>query len=183
MKEKPLSRVLTAMEKETLQKRKKLLDDAKAFAKQKKKEMTEKAEKDNEVLFHIEKKNITREMRRAEENIREEYLLGIVKAREAFTDKIWNSAKKRFISMPKRKTEYKKFMKRILSRVEDHESYVVYIRKEDSIFYKNARPAKISGGIIFRTKDGKIEIDYSLDGIVQRNEAAAKATINEVLFT
>jgi vacuolar-type H+-ATPase subunit E/Vma4 len=174
--------VLGAMEKEIRAHERKAISEAQAFAKAKIREMQEKAKKDNSELFAMEKRNIEREMRREEEKIRERHLLGLVQAKELFVDKVWESAEKKFLSMPMRKKEYETFMGKILSSVKKTGEFEIYMRKEDRKFYSGAKQKAIAGGAVFRSKDGRVEIDNSLEGIAQRCREETRARIIAVLF-
>lgn len=185
MKKNPKSEiggVIDAMEKEIASNERKAVSEAQLFSKRKKEEMRAKARNDNKELLEMEKKNIEREIRREEEKIREQYLLGLVQAKESSVDAIWDSAKRKFLSMPKRKTEYRKFLRKIISSVKNIKDYDVFMRKEDRNFYKGARQKRMAGGAIFRSRDGKIEIDHSLEGIAERYKGKTRARISEVLF-
>ena len=173
--------VIGAMSREIAAAEKKAIAQAEAFAKEKKNEMRKKAKNDNAQLFAMEKNNIDREMRHGEENIREAYLLSIVQAKEAYVEKAWEKAKRRFLQMPKRR-EYAKFLKNILASASDIGEYAVYMRKEDVRLHKGAKTRKMAGGAIFLSRDGRIERDLSLEGIAKRKEAASKSKIGEVLF-
>lgn len=174
--------VLDAMEREIAAHEKRIISEAQEFSRKKKAEMREKARRDNEELFRMEKKNIVREIRREEEKVRESYQLGLVQAKELFVDEVWKSAKRRFLSMPGRKREYQGFLKRILASVKDIREYEVFMRKEDTGLHKGAKQKRMAGGAVFRSRDGKIEIDHSLEGIAERYKEETKARINEVLF-
>jgi len=177
-----IGKVLEAMDKQQALQERDIISQAQSFSKEKKDEMIRKAEKDNQELFELEKGNITREMRRGEEKVIEAHILGLVEAKEAFVDEVWAFAEKKFLSMPKRKKEYRLFMRRILESVKDLKDYMLYVRKEDLKLHKGAKKERISGGVILRSKDGKIEIDYSLEGIAKRHSQETKARISEVLF-
>ena len=170
------------MENEIRTREERTITGARAFADYKKDEMRKKARKDNEELFSMEKKNIEREIRQGEEKIREEYLLSLVQVKSAFIDEVWKSARRRFLSMPKRKAEYKKFMGKVFASVKNIRDYQVFLRKEDMGFHKGAMRKSMAGGAIFRSRDGKIEIDHSLEGIAERCREETKAKISEVLF-
>lgn len=174
--------LLKAIDAEIKEEEAAIMKRAKDFSKDKKAEMKKRAEEDNAKLFSIERKNIDAQMRKKEERIREEYLLELVKTRESLVDDAWEDAKKRFLSMPKRKREYTAFMKKLLKMAKADGSFDVYLRKEDRHLWKGAKTAKMSGGLVMKSKDGKIERDYSIDGIVDTSEEGARALIAEVLF-
>jgi vacuolar-type H+-ATPase subunit E/Vma4 len=144
--------------------------------------MKARAEDDNAKLFEIEKKNITRDMRKREEEIREAHLLAIVRMRESLVDEAWSAAKARFLSLPSRKKEYAAFMDRLLAMARKDGDFEVYMRRADAALWKGAKAADISGGIVMRSRDLKVERDYSLTGIAGHSEQGAKAKISEVLF-
>ncbi len=173
--------VLDAIDAEAEEKAKAVIREAEEFSVAKKEQMRKQAERDNDELFAIEEKSIVRFMRKREEKVRERNLLEMMRLRDRIINEVWEEAAERFLTMPKRKDEYRKFLDNVFSMAGER-GYVVYLRAEDLPYRKGAKPADISGGAVFRTTDGKIEVDYSLDGILARSEEAAKAVIAEVLF-
>jgi vacuolar-type H+-ATPase subunit E/Vma4 len=174
--------LLDAMDKEMRKGEQGIEDEAKKFTKGKIDSTKKSAALDNAQLMSIEEKNIDREMRRQEEEIREAHLLGLVRAKEDLVGEAWEEAKKTFLSMPERRTEYRKFMGSILDKSKIHKGYDIFLRKEDLSLCKGAKTEKISGGAVFRSPDGRIEVDYSLEGILRSSEGAARAKISEALF-
>jgi vacuolar-type H+-ATPase subunit E/Vma4 len=174
--------LLKAIDDEMRKGDQKLVDEAKRFGQEKINDAKKRAALDNAQLMSIEAKNIDREMRRQEEGIREAHLLELVKANEEMVGKVWEGVRENFLSMPKRKAEYGKFMESVLGKSKKYKDYVVILRKEDLGLWKGAKTAEISGGAIFRSPDGRIEADFSLDGIVRSSEGLAKAKISEALF-
>ncbi len=174
--------VIEAIEREATERAKRIIDDAESFASSKKTQMKEQAESDNDELFSLEEKSIIRSMRKREERIRESNLLEMMRLRDRIINEIWQEIAERFLTMPSRQKEYKAFLDTLFSRVKDQENYDIFMREGDPWFRKGAKPADISGGAVFRTKDGKVEINYSLDGILDNSEEGAKALITEVLF-
>jgi vacuolar-type H+-ATPase subunit E/Vma4 len=177
-----LKGVLEAIDRETAEKARKAISEAEQFAQAKKTQMKKQAERDNDELFALEEKSIVRSMRKREESIRESNLLELMKLRDRIINDIWQEASEKFLTMPSREKEYKAFLGQIFAKVKDSDSYDIFMREGDPGFRKGAKPADISGGAVFRTKDGKVEMNYSLDGIVESSEEAAKALIAEVLF-
>ncbi len=173
--------ILDAIDAETETKVKRIVKEADEFAAAKKEQMRKQAERDNDELFAIEEKSIVRFMRKREEKVREQNLLEMMKLRERIIDQVWEESAERFLTMPQRKDEYRKFLDRVFALAGEG-GFAVYMRQEDLQYRKGAKPADISGGAVFRTPDGKVEMDYSLDGILSRSEEATKAVIAEVLF-
>ena len=174
--------VLEAIDAETEEKAKRILQDARDFAQGKKEEMRKQAEHDNDELFAIEEKSITRHMRKREERVRETNLLETMRLRDRMVNEIWGEVAERFLTMPQRKDEYKAFMDSIFSLVKEQDKFELFMREGDPSFRKGAKRADISGGAVFRSPDGKVEIDFSLDTILADSEESTKAIIAEVLF-
>lgn len=176
-------KIFEAIDEEISEEANAILDEARKFAREKKEEMRKRAMEDNEKLFSVEKKNITKEVRKWEEEKREKHMLEHAKARERIIERVWFEAKKKFLSMPKRKEEYKKFMDKLFSQVKkESKDCDIFLRKEDINFQKGAKPAKIKGGALIMSKDGKIELDYSFEGLLRDMEGLTKERIEEVLF-
>ncbi len=159
-----------------------IIREARRFSDDKKEQMRQQAERDNDELFAIEEKSIARHMRKREERVRETNLLEMMRLRDRMVNEIWQEVAERFLTMPERKAEYAKFMDNIFSLVKDQGQYEIYMKEGDPAFRKGAKSAGISGGAVFRTPDGKVEIDYSLDSILSDSEESTKALIAEVLF-
>jgi vacuolar-type H+-ATPase subunit E/Vma4 len=174
--------LLEAMDGEVGKEEQKIADQAKRFTEEKITATGKRAALDNAQLMAIEAKNIDREMRRQEEEIREAHLLEIVKAKEGLVGRVWEEAKEKFLSMPGRRTEYGRFMESVLGRSKRYKGYDVFLRKEDLALFAGAKAARISGGALFRSPDGKIEVDCSLEGVLRSSEGAARAKISEALF-
>lgn len=176
-----MKELLDAIEGEIREEEAEIIKEAERFAGGKIEEMRRRAEEDNAKLFEIQKKNITREMRKREEEIRERHLLELVKARKKLVDEVWERVRRRFLSMPEREGEYREYIMMVLKSVKTEE-YEVFTRKTHTRFIPGANPEAIIGGVIFRSKDGKVEIDCSLEGVLRENEENTKARIAEVLF-
>ena len=177
-----MKELLEAIDKELRKGEQKVTDEAEGFVKDKIDSTKKRAASDNAQLMSIEEKNIDREMRREQEEIREAHLLALVKAKEDIVGEAWEDAKGRFLSMPERSAEYKRFMLSVLGRSAAYRGYGVFLRREDLGLWKGAKQENISGGAVFRSPDGKIEVDFSLEGILRSSEGAARARISEALF-
>jgi len=180
--------IISKIEEETSREVKRIIDEAEKEAEKKLQEIKVSIQREKERKLREANREIETRKRIEIARIRQEIKKKLLDRREELIEKCFETAKEKLGKLPKRRYEklVRKLMERACREIGD-DCLIIASRKEDesiaeSLGLKVGGKVEAIGGFIARSGDGKVSIDCTFDGIVERKKDLLREKVGKILF-